>query len=86
MTLRDQIQHCWSSRLDNFEMLYDDIKLLALETMIRNNAKGEIVNIDISGKMKPFYNRGKELYFRDLEIYLNHRGNGLKIETPAVRF
>jgi len=62
VTLRDQIQHCWSSRLDNFKMLYDDETLLALETMIRNKAKGEKVNIDISGKMRPYYERGKELY------------------------
>ncbi|MCW8931103.1 MAG: sulfur oxidation c-type cytochrome SoxA [Gammaproteobacteria bacterium] len=157
VTLRDQIQYCWVERLENFPLLYDDIQLLALETMIRNKAFGEKVNVDINEKMKPYYEAGKAFYFtrfgqmdmncsqchdiytgqmlrgqklsqghtngfplfrlesqkmvnlpqrlrecfrslraetfeqnsdefRNLEIYLNARGNGLKIETPAVRY
>lgn len=157
LTLRDQIQQCWVDRLDKFPLLYDDPTLLALETFIRNLAKGEKVNVNINGKIKPFYEAGKKLYFtrfgqmdmtcaqchdiytgqmlrgqkltqghtngfplfrletqkminlpqrlrecfrslraetfeqdsdefRDLEVYLNARGNGLKIETPAVRY
>lgn len=157
LTLRDQIQQCWTERLDNFPLLYDDPQLLALETLVRNKAFGEKVNVDISGAMKPYYEAGKKLYFtrfgqiemtcaqchdiytgkmlrgqklsqghtngfpefrlesqkvvnlpqrlrecfrslraetfeqdsdefRNLEIYLNARGNGLKIETPAVRY
>ena len=157
VTLRDQIQHCWVNRLDNFSLEYDDPELLALETLVRNKAYGEKVNVNISGKIKPYYEAGKAFYFtrfgqidmncaqchdiytgkmlrgqklsqghtngfplyrlesqkminlpqrlrecfrslraetfeqdskefRDLEIYLNARGNGLKIETPAVRY
>ena len=157
VTLRDQIQHCWDARLDNFPLLYDDPDLLALETMVRNKAFGEKVNVKITGKIQPYYEAGKKFYmtrfgqmdmncaqchdiytgkmlrgqklsqghtngfplfrlesqkmvnlpqrlrecfrslraesfeqesdeFRNLEIYLNARGNGLKIETPAVRF
>lgn len=157
LTLRDQIQFCWTDRMDNFPLLYDDPELLALETLVRNKAFGEQVNVDISGAMKPYYEAGKKLYFtrfgqmemtcaqchdiytgkmlrgqklsqghtngfpefrlesqkmvnlpqrlrecfrslraetfeqesdefRNLEIYLNARGNGLKIETPAIRY
>lgn len=157
LTLRDQIQHCWENRLDNFPLLYDGQKLLGLETMVRHKAHGETVQVQITDKMKPYYNAGKELYFtrfgqmdmtcaqchdiytgkmlrgqklsqghtngfpefrlesqrminlpqrlrecfrslraetfaqdsdefRDLEIYLNARGNGLTIETPAIRY
>lgn len=157
VTLRDQIQHCWQNRLDNFPLLYDDTQLLALETMVRNKAFGETIHVNISGKMAPYYELGKAFYFtrfgqmdmncshchdifqgkmlrgqqlsqghtngyplfrlesqkmvnlpqrlrecfrslraetfeqdseefRNLEIYLNARGNGLKIETPAVRY
>ncbi len=157
VTLRDQIQLCWGKRLDNFPLLYDDTDLLALETMIRNKAYGEEVNVNISGNMQPYYDAGKKFYltrfgqmdmncaqchdiytgkmlrgqklsqghtngfplfrlesqkmvnlpqrlrecfrslraetfaqdsdeFRNLEIYLNARGNGLKIETPAIRY
>ena len=157
VTLRDQIQYCWDARMENFPLLYDDIELLALETMVRNKAQGEKVDVDISGKLKPYYEASKAFYFtrfgqmdmtcaqchdiytgkmlrgqklsqghtngfplfrlesqkmvnlpqrlrecfrslraetfeqdseefRNLEIYLNARGNGLKIETPAIRF
>ncbi|MCU7939424.1 MAG: sulfur oxidation c-type cytochrome SoxA [gamma proteobacterium symbiont of Bathyaustriella thionipta] len=63
LTLRDQIQVCWTERLDNFPLLYDDPELLALETFIRNKAFGEKVNVDIDGAMQPFYEAGKKLYF-----------------------
>ncbi len=63
LTLRDQIQVCWSDKLGNFPLLYDDPKLLALETLVRNRASGEKVNVDIGGAMKPFYDAGKKLYF-----------------------
>jgi L-cysteine S-thiosulfotransferase len=157
LTLRDQVQRCWTVHLDNFPMLPDDTAFLALETFVRNKAIGEKVNVDISKQMKPYYETGKELYFtllgqldmncaqchdiyngkmlrgqrlsqghsngfpefrlesqemvnltqrlrecfrslraetyeqdsdefRNLEIYLNARGNGLKIETPAIRY
>ena len=157
LTLRDQIQRCWVERLEQFPLFYTDTELLVLETYIRNLANGEKVNVDISGKMKTYYESGKQLYFRrfgqmdmtcahchdiytgkmlrgqkltqghtngfplfrlesqkmvnlpqrlrecfhslraetyehdstefrDLEIYLNARGNGLEIETPAVRY
>lgn len=157
LTLRDQIQRCWDINLDNFPLLYDDPELLALETFVRHKAKGKKVNVEINGKMKPYYEAGKKLYFtrfgqmdmtcaqchdiytgkmlrgqklsqghtngfpefrlesqrminlpqrlrecfrslraetfaqdsdefRDLEIYLNARGNGLTIETPAIRY
>lgn len=157
LTLRDQIQRCWNINLENFPLLYDDPELLALETFVRHKAKDRKVNVDINGKIKPYYEAGKKLYntrfgqmdmtcaqchdiytgkmlrgqtlsqghtngfpefrlesqrminlpqrlrecfrslradtfaqdsdeFRDLEIYLNARGNGLKIETPAVRY
>lgn len=157
LTLRDQIQRCWDINLNNFPLLYDDRELLALETFVRNKAIGEPVNVDISGKMKPYYEAGKKIYqtrygqmdmncaqchdiyngkmlrgqklsqghtngfpefrlesqkminlpqrlrecyrslraetfeqdseeFRNLEIFLNARGNGLKIETPAIRY
>ena len=157
LTLRDQIQQCWTDKLDNFPLLFDDPQLLALETFIRHKAWGEEVNVDISGPMKAYYEAGKTLYFarlgqmnmtcaqchdiytgkmlrgqklsqghtngfpefrlvtqkvinlpqrlrecfrslraetyeqdseqfRNLEIYLNARGNGLKIETPAIRY
>ncbi len=156
-TLQQQVNFCWEEHLDNIPFVPGCTELVALETFVRNRARGEPVNVDISGPMRPFYEAGKALYhtrfgqmnmacyvchdqyagqylrgqiltegqtngfpeyrlgsgritslqrrleeclrsFRaepferdadeyiDLEVYLNARGNGLPIETPAVRY
>lgn len=156
-TLQDQINLCWDTNLDNSPLVYDSNKMVVLETYVRFLARGETVNVDISGPMKQHYESGRELYqtrfgqidmacvhchvyhqgsrlrgqllsqgqsngfpeyrlgsgkitslqkrlsecfvslrarsfnrgsdeFIDLEVYINARGNGLKIETPAVRY
>jgi sulfur-oxidizing protein SoxA len=156
-TLQKQINLCWEDQLDNVPFIDDCVEIVALETFVRHKAKGEIINIDINGPLRPYYEAGKELYntrfgqldmackhcheynagkklrgqilsqgqsngfpeyrlgtgritslqrrlrecfvsFRatpfdfgakewiNLEIYLHARGNGLKIETPAVRY
>jgi sulfur-oxidizing protein SoxA len=156
-TLQKQINLCWEDQLDNVPFIDDCVEVVALETFVRHKAKGETVNVDINGALKPYYEAGKELYntrfgqldmackhchdynagkklrgqvlsqghsngfpeyrlgtgritslqrrlrecfvsFRatpfnfgaeewiNLEVYLHARGNGLKIETPAVRY
>lgn len=156
-TLQDQISRCWEDNLDNSPFVYDCKEVIALETYVRFLARGERVNVDISGPMKQHYESGRELYhtrfgqidmacvhchvyhqgsrmrgqvlsqgqsngfpeyrlgsgrvtslhkrlsecfvsfraqpfdrgsdeFIDLEVYINAKGNGLKIETPAVRY
>ena len=156
-TLQKQINLCWEDLLENAPLIDDSVEAVALETFVRHQAKGETVNVDINGPLKPYYEAGKELYntrvgqldvackhchdyyagkksrgqmlsqgqsngfpiyrlgtgritslqrrlrecfvsFRatpfdfgaeewiNLEVYLHARGNGLKIETPAVRY
>lgn len=157
LTLQKRIQVCWSKALDNPPLAYSSPELVNLETFVRSLARGEAVNVDISGPMQPFHEAGKELYYKrfgqidlacnhchddhagqylrgqllsqgqsngfpvyrlargkitdlhtrmkqcfvkfratpfppgsdelvNLEVFLAARGNGLKIETPAVRF
>jgi len=157
ITLQKQINLCGEDQLENAPLIDDSIDAVALETFVRHKAKGETVNVDINGPLKPYYEAGKELYntrvgqldvackhchdyyagrksrgqvlsqgqsngfpiyrlgtgritslqrrlrecfvsFRatpfdfgaeewiNLEVYLHARGNGLKIETPAVRY
>ena len=156
-TLQKQVSLCWEDQLDNVPFIDGSVEVVALETFVRHKARGEVVNVDINGPLKPFYEAGKELYntrvgqldvackhchdyfagqrsrgqvlsqgqsngfpiyrlgtgritslqrrlrecfvsFRaepfdfgaeewiNLEVYLHARGNGLKIETPAVRY
>lgn len=156
-TLQNQINFCWEEQLDNVPYIPDCVELIRLEAFIRNRARGEKVNVDITGPLKPFYEAGEKVYhtrvgqtnmacanchdqyagqmlrgqmlsqghtngfpeyrlgsgkvtslqgrvdecfrsFRaepyergakeliNLEVYLHARGNGLPIETPAVRY
>lgn len=156
-TLQEQINVCWTNQLDNVPFVYDCVSVVALEAFVRYQARGEKVNVDVSGKLKPYFEAGKKLYytrfgqadmscahchekhqgqqlrgqtlnqghsngfpeyrlatgkitslhrrfkecfrsfraepfeagskeFINLEIYVHHRGNGLPIETPAVRY
>jgi len=156
-TLQEQINFCGEEYLDNVPYVYDCTDLVELEAFVRYKARGEKVNVDITGPLKPFYEKGKKLYntrfgqmnmacvvchdqfagqrlrgqvlsqghsngfpeyrlgsgkmtslhgrmeecfrsFRadtidrgsdeliNLELYLHSRGNGLAIETPAVRY
>lgn len=157
ITLQGQVNICWEEKLDNAPAIYDSKDSVALETLVRYLARGETVNVDISGPMKKYYEAGREIYnmrfgqldmacvqchdyfpgqylrgqrlsqgqsngfpeyrlgsghitsfqrrvaecfvsFRaqpfdfgseeliNLEVYVHARGNGLKIETPAVRY
>jgi sulfur-oxidizing protein SoxA len=157
ITLQEQINMCWEDQLDNVPYVYECTDLVALETFVRHQARGETVNVDINGPLRKHYEAGKQLYFTrvgqlgmscahchvynqgrklrgqtlsqgqtngfpeyrlgsgrvtgihgrvqecfssfraepydsgspeliDLEVYLNAKGNGLKIETPAVRY
>lgn len=156
-TLQEQINYCGEEHLDNVPYVYDCIDLIEIEAYVRYLARGEKVNVTITEKLKPFYEKGKKLYntrfgqmnmacvachdqfdgqrlrgqvlsqghsngfpvyrlgsgkitslhgrikecFRSfraepfhigsdelisLELYLHARGNGLSIETPAVRY
>lgn len=157
VTLQEQVNYCWEYHLDRFPLDYDHPDLVALETFVRHQAKGEIVNVQTDGPMKELIEQGGELYrtrygqldmscyhchiqhqgqmlrgqklsqgqangfpeyrlgkgritslhgrmrecfisfradpfdpgseeFQLLELYLMQRGNGLPVETPAVRF
>ncbi|MCB1725265.1 MAG: sulfur oxidation c-type cytochrome SoxA [Gammaproteobacteria bacterium] len=157
VTLQRRINYCWEINLDRFPLTPGHSDLIALETFVRNRAKGEPVNVQTDGEMSPLIVRGEALYntrfgqlnlacqhchvqhqgqmlrgqklsqghsngfpeyrlgkgritsfqqrlaecfvsFRAepfepgaeeadlIELYVNVRGNGLPIETPAVRF
>jgi sulfur-oxidizing protein SoxA len=157
VTLQQRILNEWAEQLGNAPLKYESEDALALETFVRNLARGQVVNVQIDGAMAPFYEQGQKLYemragqlnmacnlchdnfpkqklraqvlsqgqtngfplyrladgmvigtqtrinqcyksvraeqqpygseeFALMELYMNGRGNGLKIETPAVRF
>ena len=62
VTLQSQINQCYADRQEEFPMLYDADKLIALETFVRHRARGEKVNVDVSGPMRKHYEVGKEIF------------------------
>jgi len=157
VTLQERVNYCWEISMDRFPLTLGHADLIALETFVRNRARGEEVNVQTDGEMAPLIARGEALYntrfgqldmacrhchvqhqgqmlrgqrlsqgqangfpeyrlgrgritslqqrltecfvsfraepfeagseeYRLLELYVMSRGNGLKIETPAVRF
>ncbi|HHO68453.1 MAG TPA: sulfur oxidation c-type cytochrome SoxA [Gammaproteobacteria bacterium] len=157
LTLRNRVRLCWQEWLGNPPLPYAAAEGVALETFVRHLARGEPVDVDISGPMRRHYENGRKLYYTrfgqidvacnhchddhagqhfrgqvltqgqtngfpeyrlakgeitglhkrltqcmkkfrarpfapgsdeytDLEVYLAARGNGLRIETPAVRY
>lgn len=157
VTLQERINHCWEMNLDRFPLAYGHRDLVALETFVRHQAKGETIAVQTDGPMAELVERGEDLYktrygqldmscyhchvqhqgqmlrgqklsqgqangfpeyrlgrgritslhdrlsecfvsfradpfdpgseeYKLLELYLMQRGNGLTVETPAVRF
>jgi sulfur-oxidizing protein SoxA len=62
LTLQQRIAYCREQRLDEFPLPYDDPELIALETYVRHLARGEKVNVDVNGPLRPWYESGKALY------------------------
>ena len=156
LTLQQRINDCRENHMAEFPQPYDDPQLVNLETYVRHLAKGEKVNVQIDGPLRPYYEAVRTLYhtrigqldiscahchdtyqgtrlrdqvlnqgqsngfpthrlitgsisslhrklrdcfatlrampyppgseeFINLEVYMNARGNGLPIETPAIR-
>lgn len=157
VTLQERINYCWEIHLDRFPLTPGHADLIALETFVRNRAKGQKINVQTDGEMAPLIAEGEALYntrfgqldmacqhchvqhqgqmlrgqklsqgqangfpeyrlgtgritsfqqrltecfvsfraepfetgseeFKLLELFVTSRGNGLEIETPAVRF
>lgn len=62
VTLQKQIDLCREERMNEFPLTYDDPSLVALETFVRHRARGEPVNVDVSGPMRAHYEAGKRLF------------------------
>ena len=157
VTLQERINHCWEIHMDRFPLDYDHPDLIALETYVRNQARGAVINVDTRGALAELILQGEKLYatrygqinmscqhchiqhqgqmlrgqklsqgqangfpeyrlgkgritslhqrirecfisfradpfdagsreYKLLELFIMQRGNGLTIETPAVRF
>ncbi len=62
LTLQEQVHACWTDNLDRFPLLYDDPKLLKLETFVRYKARGQPINVKKDPRIEAMYTLGKQLY------------------------
>jgi sulfur-oxidizing protein SoxA len=62
VTLQKQVDLCRENRVGEFPLTYDDRELVALETFVRHLARGEPVNVDVDGPLRPAYEAGKQLF------------------------
>lgn len=62
VTLQERINICWEDRMDNIPYVYDCTELVALEAYVRHLAKGEPVNVDVNGALRPYFEEGRKLY------------------------
>lgn len=62
VTLQQRIHMCWTGNLKNQPLKYDSQDVLDLEVFVRNLARGEKVNVQTDGPMRPYWEKGKEIY------------------------
>lgn len=90
VTLQQQIHLCWTNNLENEPLKYDSTEALNLEVFVRNLSRGEKVNVQTDGPMKPFWEKGKEIYHTragqlDMSCNLCHVNYpGLKIRANTL--
>jgi sulfur-oxidizing protein SoxA len=61
-TLQDQVHACWTEKLDRFPLLFDEAKVVALETFVRSLARGETIQVDVNEKSLAIYEQGEALF------------------------
>jgi len=90
VTLQQQIHLCWTNNLENEPLKYDSTEALNLEVFVRSLSRGEKVNVQTDGPMKPFWEKGKEIYHTragqlDMSCNLCHVNYpGLKIRANTL--
>jgi len=75
VTLQERINYCWEISMDRFPLTAGHADLIALETFVRNRARGEQVDVQTDGEMAPLIARGEALYntrFGQLDMACRH--------------
>jgi sulfur-oxidizing protein SoxA len=75
VTLQKRINYCWETSLDRFPLTPGHADLIALETYVRNRARGEKVDVRTDGEMAALLAKGEALYharFGQLDLACQH--------------
>lgn len=89
ITLQQQINICWTDRLDEFPLVYDSRPAVELESYVRHLARGQTIHVQIDGPMALYYEAGRILYNRRIgqldmaciSCHAHHSGQQLRGQT-----
>ena len=62
VNLEQQINQCRSERMGAESWKWESAELLSMSTFVRNQSRGMPVEVQVDGPMKPWFERGQELY------------------------
>ena len=63
INLEQQINKCRTEQMQADEWKWESEQLLAMTSYTRSQSRGVPMNVQVDGKMKPFFEKGKELYY-----------------------
>jgi L-cysteine S-thiosulfotransferase len=63
INLEQQINECRTERMQAEPWKWESEQLLAMTSFTSSKSRGQPVNVQIDGKMAPFFEKGKELYY-----------------------
>ncbi|WP_267177765.1 sulfur oxidation c-type cytochrome SoxA [Sneathiella aquimaris] len=63
INLEQQINKCRTDQMQAKAWKWESEELLAMTAYTRMQSRGEPVKVEIDGKMKPFFEQGKDLYY-----------------------
>ncbi len=64
INLEQQINKCRTDQMQASKWKWESEQLLAMTSFVRSQARGVPMNVQIDGPMAPFFEKGKELYYK----------------------
>ena len=62
VNLEQQINLCRTDRMEAEAWKWESSELLSMTAFVRNQSRGEPVNVQVDGQMEPWFKKGEELY------------------------
>ena len=63
INIEQQINECRTERMQADAWKWESNELLSMTTFVKSQSRGVPMQVDVSGKMEPWFDKGKELYY-----------------------
>ncbi len=92
ITVEHQINYCLTERMKAEPWKWEGDKMLGMSALVRNQSRDMPVNVKIDGEAKPYYEKGREFYFKrrgalDLactHCHVDNPGNKVRSEVLSL--